>query len=49
MREIATELKMDSLGRITIPKSYRDELGLQPGKMVKVVLSNPYEKHEGQD
>jgi len=44
MHEITTMLKMDQLGRITIPKSYRDELGLEPGKMVKVIISNPYKE-----
>lgn len=32
-----------------IPKAYRDELKLRPGQLVKVVISNPYEKDEGQD
>lgn len=49
MREITTELKMDSMGRVMIPKAYRDELKLKSGQLVKVIISNPYEKQEGQD
>jgi len=49
VREITTELKMDAMGRVMIPKAYRDELKLKPGQLIKVVISNPYEKHEGQD
>jgi AbrB family looped-hinge helix DNA binding protein len=48
MREITTELKMDSMGRVMIPKAYRDDLELKPGQLVKVVISNPYKKQEGQ-
>lgn len=47
MREIAAELKMDSMGRVMIPKAYREELGLKAGQLIKVIISNPYEKHEG--
>jgi hypothetical protein len=46
MREITTELKMDSMGRVMIPKTYREELGLKPGQLIKVVISNPYQKEE---
>lgn len=44
MRKIAAELLMDSMGRVTIPKAYRKELGIEPGQLVKLVISKPVVK-----
>ena len=34
------ELRIDKLGRVVIPKLMRDELGIQPGDRLKVVLKS---------
>jgi AbrB family looped-hinge helix DNA binding protein len=41
MREITTELKIDKQGRIVIPEIYRQELGIEPGQLVRITISNP--------
>ena len=38
MKEITTTLKVDSMGRIMIPKAIRDALSITPGSLVKVTL-----------
>jgi AbrB family looped-hinge helix DNA binding protein len=38
MKEITTTLKVDSMGRVMIPKAIRDALGIAPGSLVKVTL-----------
>lgn len=38
MKEITTTLKVDSVGRVMIPKAIRDALGIAPGHLVKVTV-----------
>ena len=38
MKEITTTLKVDSVGRVMIPKAIRDALGIQPGYLVKISI-----------
>lgn len=38
MKEVTTTLKVDSVGRVMIPKALRDALGIKPGHLVKVTL-----------
>jgi AbrB family looped-hinge helix DNA binding protein len=40
MQEITTALKVDSVGRVMIPKAIRDALGITPGSLVKVTFEN---------
>lgn len=46
MREITTELKIDKSGRIVVPEIYRKELGIIPGQLVKITISNPLMKDD---
>ena len=38
MKEIPTTLKVDSIGRVMIPKSIRDAYGIEPGDLVTVMI-----------
>jgi AbrB family looped-hinge helix DNA binding protein len=38
MQEITMTLKVDSVGRVMIPKAIRDALGIQPGYLVKLTI-----------
>jgi AbrB family looped-hinge helix DNA binding protein len=38
MKEFTSTLKVDSLGRVMIPKAIRDALGIMPGSLVRVTL-----------
>ena len=40
MQEITTALKVDSVGRVMIPKAIRDALGILPGQLVKVTVES---------
>lgn len=45
MKEIPTTLKVDSIGRVMIPKSIRDAYGIQAGDLITItirVLLNPF-------
>jgi AbrB family looped-hinge helix DNA binding protein len=38
MPGISTTLKVDSIGRVIIPKHIREALGINPGDLVKVTV-----------
>lgn len=38
MEELTSTLKVDSVGRVMIPKAIRDALGIVPGSLVRVTL-----------
>ena len=38
MKEITSALKVDSVGRVMIPKAIREALGIKPGDLVKVTV-----------
>jgi AbrB family looped-hinge helix DNA binding protein len=38
MQEITMTLKVDSVGRVMIPKAIRDALGIQPGYLVTLTI-----------
>ena len=40
-------LRIDSVGRITIPQAIREKLGLQPGDLVKVDIHEPGDDRGG--
>jgi AbrB family looped-hinge helix DNA binding protein len=38
MKEIPTTLKVDTIGRVMIPKSIRDAYGIAPGDLVTIMI-----------
>ncbi len=44
MKEIPTTLKVDSIGRVMIPKSIRDAYGIEPGDLVTIIIQVDEEK-----
>ena len=38
MKEIPTTLKVDSIGRVMLPKSIRDAYGIMPGDLVTIMI-----------
>ena len=38
MKEMVTTLKVDTIGRVMIPKHVRDALGIHPGDIVRVTV-----------
>jgi len=38
MKEIPTTLKVDSIGRVMLPKSIRDAYGISPGDLVTIMI-----------
>ncbi len=44
MKEIPTTLKVDSIGRVMIPKSIRDAYGIEPGDLVTISIQVDEEK-----
>jgi len=38
MKEIPTTLKVDSIGRVMIPKSIRDAYGISAGDLVTIII-----------
>jgi AbrB family looped-hinge helix DNA binding protein len=38
MKEIPTTLKVDSIGRVMIPKSIRDAYRIDPGDLVTIII-----------
>lgn len=38
MKEIPTTLKVDTIGRVMIPKSIRDAYGIMPGDLVTIMI-----------
>ena len=38
MKEMVTTLKVDTIGRVMIPKHMREALGIRPGDLVRVTV-----------
>lgn len=38
MKEIPTTLKVDTIGRVMIPKHIRDEYAIVPGSLITIVI-----------
>jgi AbrB family looped-hinge helix DNA binding protein len=38
MKEIPTTLKVDSIGRVMLPKSIRDKYSINPGDLVTIMI-----------
>jgi len=38
MKEMVTTLKVDTIGRVMIPKHIREALGISPGDLVRVTV-----------
>ena len=38
MKEMVTTLKVDTIGRVMIPKHVREALGINPGDIVRVTV-----------
>ncbi len=38
MQEITTTLKVDSIGRVMIPKHVREAMGIDPGDLVEITI-----------
>lgn len=36
MKQIPTTLKVDTIGRVMIPKAIRDEYGIRPGDLITI-------------
>lgn len=43
MKEMITTLKVDTIGRVMIPKHMREALGINPGDLVRITVA----KEEG--
>jgi AbrB family looped-hinge helix DNA binding protein len=46
VKEIPTTLKVDSIGRVMLPKSIRDAYGIAPGDLVTIMIMVDEEKSE---
>lgn len=46
MKEIPTTLKVDSIGRVMIPKSIRDAYGINAGDLVTIIIQVENERVE---
>jgi AbrB family looped-hinge helix DNA binding protein len=38
MKEMVTTLKVDTIGRVMIPKHMRDAMGIKPGDLVRITV-----------
>ena len=38
MKEIPTTLKVDTIGRVMIPKHIRDEYAIEPGSLITIII-----------
>ena len=38
MKEIPTTLKVDTIGRVMIPKHIRDEYAIAPGNLITIII-----------
>jgi len=38
MKEMITTLKVDTIGRVMIPKHIREALGIKPGDLVRITV-----------
>ncbi len=49
MKEMITTLKVDTIGRIMIPKHVREAMGIEPGDLVRVSIAKeePIGEKEG--
>jgi len=39
MKEMITTLKVDTIGRVMIPKHVREAMGIEPGDLVRVTVA----------